>query len=77
MTKKLYRSADNKVLAGVLAGLAEYYDQDPLIWRLGFVVLLIVTGLMPGLLIYVLFWVVVTERPSAEPVDETDYTVFN
>ncbi len=77
MKKKLYRSADNKVVAGVLAGLAEYYDQDPLIWRLGFIVFLLLTGFMPGILIYFIFWVVVIERPSIEPVDETDYTVFN
>lgn len=77
MKKRLYRSTDNAIIAGVLGGLAEYYEHDPVIWRLAFVVFLILTGLMPGILIYILFWVVVPERPLVEPVDAADYTVYN
>lgn len=69
MEKKLYRSKENKVLAGVLGGIAEYFGHDPLVWRLGFVIVLILTGLMPGILIYVIFWLVVPEAPHVEAAD--------
>lgn len=77
MKKRLYRSRDNQLLAGVLAGLAEYFDQDPVLWRLGFVVFLLLTGLFPGILIYLIFWIVVPVRPAIEQVDSSDYTVLS
>lgn len=39
--KHLYKSDTNKVLAGVLGGLGEYFDIDPVVLRLGFVFLLL------------------------------------
>ena len=77
MKQRLYRSNKNKLVAGVLAGLADYFDHDPVLWRLGFVVLLIFTGLFPGVLVYLAFWVLVPEAPLIEPVDAADYTVYN
>lgn len=56
--KKLYRS-NNKLVAGVCAGLAEYFDHDPTLWRLGFALFLVLTGVMPGLLLYIIGWVVI------------------
>ena len=76
MEKKLYRSKTNKLVAGVLAGLAEHFNQDPALWRLGFIVLLFVTGLMPFLLIYLIAWVLIPESPTIEPVDKANYTVL-
>lgn len=64
MRRKLYRSKDNAVLAGVLAGCAEYFEQDPVLWRIGFIILLILTGLMPGVLVYLIAWVVMPEDPG-------------
>ncbi|MEX0912968.1 MAG: PspC domain-containing protein [Candidatus Paceibacterota bacterium] len=61
--KKLYRS-NNKLVAGVCAGLAEYFDHDPTLWRLGFVLFLVLTGLMPGLLLYILAWVIIPQAPE-------------
>ncbi len=58
MSKKLYRSADNKLIAGVCAGLAEYFDHDPTLWRLGFALFLVVTGFMPGIVLYLIAWIV-------------------
>lgn len=74
--KKLYRSANNQVIAGVLAGVAEYFDHDVLLWRILFIAFLLLTGLMPGVLIYVIAWLVIPIEPSIVPLDETDYTVF-
>lgn len=69
--KRLYRSRESLV-GGVLAGCAEYFGQDPLLWRLGFIVLLLVTGLMPFLLVYIIAWVVIPLSPVIEPVEHTD-----
>jgi phage shock protein C len=55
--KKLHRS-NNQLVAGVCAGLAEYFDHDPTLWRLGFAFFLVLTGVMPGLLLYIIGWVV-------------------
>lgn len=62
--KKLYRSKTDKKLAGVCGGLAEYTDTDPTIWRLVFVLLALPGGL-PGVIPYILMWLVVPEQPSA------------
>ena len=73
--KKLYLS-DNKMIAGVMAGFAEYFDQDPTIWRLGAVVFLVLTGFMPGVLLYMLAWIVMPHRNSTG-VHEAEYTVVD
>ncbi len=51
--KKLYRSSTNKVAAGILGGLGEYWNIDPVVLRLAFVFLILITGLVPGVLAYV------------------------
>lgn len=57
MTKKLYRSRQNKLLAGVAGGIAEYFDIDPVIVRALFVVATIGWGV--SLLLYVVLWIIV------------------
>ena len=76
MKKKLYRNTEDKLVAGVLAGLADYYEQDVVFFRLAFIVLLIVTGLMPGILLYIFAMVIIPEKPTIEQVDKTDYTIY-
>jgi len=61
LTKRLMRSRDNVLVAGICAGMAEYFDQDPTIWRLGFVFFLLITGLMPGLLMYLIAWILLPQ----------------
>lgn len=61
--KKLYRSRENVILAGVCGGMAEYFHHDATWWRLGFVAFLIATGFMPGILIYAAAWVLIPLRP--------------
>jgi phage shock protein C len=60
--KKLYRSRDNRMIAGVCGGLAEYFNIDPVIMRIIFFILLLPGGL-PGLLPYIVLWIVVPEKP--------------
>lgn len=73
--KKLYLS-NNKMIGGVMAGLAEYFDHDPTVWRLGAVVFLVVTGFMPGVLLYLLAWIVMPRREAGH-VQDAEYTVVD
>ncbi|HTQ73748.1 MAG TPA: PspC domain-containing protein [Burkholderiales bacterium] len=61
--KKLHRPADDKKLAGVCAGLGEYFDIDPVFFRLFFLASLFFGGL--GAVIYVLLWIMVPEKAGA------------
>ncbi|MFO0971429.1 MAG: PspC domain-containing protein [Candidatus Saccharimonadales bacterium] len=58
MTKRLYRSTEEKMIAGVCGGLAQYFAIDPVIVRIIFFILLLPGGL-PGFLPYVVLWIVV------------------
>jgi phage shock protein C len=61
--KRLYRSRTERMIAGVCGGIAEYFDIDPVIVRLIAVVLLF-SGGAPGVLPYLVLWVVVPESPN-------------
>ena len=61
--KKLHRPAEDKKLAGVCAGLGEYFDLDPVFFRLFFLASLFFGGL--GALIYLLLWIMVPEKAGA------------
>ena len=62
-TKRLTRSSETKVIAGVAGGLAEYTGLDPVIFRIGFIALAIAGG--SGLLMYLLAWLVIPEEGSS------------
>jgi len=60
--KRLYKSKNNKVLSGVIGGLGEYFATDPVILRVAWVVLVALTGFMPGVVAYALAVVVMPEK---------------
>lgn len=62
--RRLYRSETNKVFAGVCGGLGEYANIDPVFIRLLWLVVTIFTGLVPGLLTYILAIFVISSRPT-------------
>jgi len=64
--KRLYRSSSDVMLGGVAAGLAEYFNLDPTIMRLLFVLLAFVTGGLPALLVYAVLWAVVPRSPVVQ-----------
>lgn len=64
MTKRLYKSRTDRMIAGVCGGLAEYFDVDPVLVRLLFVLLGFLTGI--GFLIYPILWIVMPEQSSLE-----------
>ena len=61
--KRLYRSRD-KVLGGVLAGLAEYFDVDTVLVRVVSVLLSLFMAGFPGLLAYIILWIAAPEKPN-------------
>lgn len=63
MTDRLYRSRDDRMLAGVAGGLAEMLDADPSIIRIVWAVLVFLTGGL-ALLVYIVMAIVVPERPE-------------
>lgn len=84
--RRLFRSADNKVIAGVCGGLGEYLGLDPVVVRLVFVLLLVFGG--SGLLLYLVFWLVIPSenslrknpdsaiRENAREIDEKARKIF-
>jgi len=64
-TKPLHRSTRNRMIAGVLGGLAEYFDLDPTLMRAGYVVVSIVSAAFPGILVYLVLWLLIPEGGDA------------
>lgn len=64
MNDRLYRSIDDRVLAGVCAGLADRLDLDPALVRIGYAILALLSGIVPLLVLYVIMVVVIPEGPS-------------
>jgi len=61
--KRLYRSRHDKVLGGVCAGIARYINVDPVVVRLLWVVLTLISmGL--GIVVYIIAWIIVPEEPK-------------
>lgn len=62
--KRLTRSVDDRMLAGVAAGLAEYFSIDPALIRILFVIIALFGGGITGLLIYLVLWIIMPEPTS-------------
>jgi phage shock protein C len=60
--KKLYRSDKNKVIAGVCAGLGEYFNVTPKLFRVLFIIGLLF-GFFPSIVVYLIFWVLLDANP--------------
>lgn len=59
--RPLRRSRTNRQIAGVVGGLAEYFGVDPTLLRVAYVVISIVSAAFPGILVYLLLWLLVPE----------------
>ena len=60
--KRLVRSTNDKKIAGVAAGLADYFDLDPTIIRLVWLLAFLFAGV--GLLAYVILWIALPAGPT-------------
>lgn len=54
MTKRLTKSSNNRMIAGVCAGVANYFDVDPTVVRIAWAFLVVLFG--SGLLLYLICW---------------------
>ena len=60
MNKRLYRAREGKMLAGVCAGLAKYFDVDPTVIR---VIWALIAATGSGVLAYIICALVIPEEP--------------
>ncbi|MBI4152690.1 PspC domain-containing protein [Candidatus Woesearchaeota archaeon] len=62
--KRLYRSRNNQIIGGVCAGIADYFEVDPVLVRLIWVIATLFSmGL--GILAYIIAWIIIPEEPKA------------
>jgi phage shock protein C len=62
VNKKLYRSETDKVIAGVCAGIADFFDIDPTLVRIAFVLITIFGG--GGIILYIILWLIIPSEES-------------
>jgi phage shock protein C len=65
VSRPLRRSRTNRVVAGVVGGLAEYFHVDPTLLRVIYVVGSIVSAAFPGVLVYLLLWLLIPEAEDS------------
>jgi phage shock protein PspC (stress-responsive transcriptional regulator) len=61
VTRPLRRSKTDRVIAGVVGGLARYFGVDPTLLRVAYVVGSVVSAAFPGILVYILLWLLIPE----------------
>lgn len=61
---KLHRSRNKRMIAGVMGGIAEYLGWSPMWVRILFVIISSLSAAVPGILIYVVLWVVMPNASS-------------
>lgn len=64
-TGRLYRSRTDRMVGGVLAGVADYLDMDPTLVRIVYAVIAVIVGFFPALVVYIIAMVIVPEQPDA------------
>jgi phage shock protein C len=60
----LMRSRRSRMIAGVCGGIAESLKWDPTLVRLLYVVVSVLSAAFPGILVYIVLWVIMPEAPS-------------
>ncbi len=64
LNKKLYKSAENKVVMGVLGGFGEYFNIDPVILRVLYAGISIFTAVIPGIIAYLVAALLMPNNPN-------------
>ena len=64
--KKLFRSS-NRIFAGVCGGIAEYFDLDPTLIRVVYVILSMFSAGFPGLLVYIILMILMPNYDQLPP----------
>jgi len=67
--KKLYRSTVDRWIAGICGGIGEYFEIDPNIIRVIWIVITAITGFIPGIVVYILLWIILPQHGEVRPVE--------
>jgi phage shock protein C len=59
--KRLMRSRKDKMIAGVCGGIADYFNLDPTLVRIIYVLVSIFSIAFPGILVYIILWIIIPE----------------
>ena len=62
--KMLYKSNEDRIIWGVLGGVGEYFNLDPLLFRVIFLIITIFTAVLPGVIAYILLAILIPEAPE-------------
>jgi phage shock protein C len=65
--RRLRRSPDQRMLGGVIGGLAEYFERDVTLLRVLYVLISVASVAFPGIFVYLILWVIVPLRRPGEP----------
>ena len=65
--RRLTRSRRHKLIAGVCGGLAEYFEMDPTVVRVAYVLISIVSAAFPGILAYIILMFVMPSPEAPAP----------
>ena len=60
--RTLRRSSSDKMIAGVVGGIARYFGIDPTLARVGYVILSVISAAFPGILVYIILWLIMPEE---------------
>ncbi len=69
-TKKLFRSREDKKISGLFGGMAEYLDIDSTVLRVIALFGLFITGVVPGIIAYLLALLIVPEKSKESHKEE-------
>ena len=75
MPEKLMRSRADRKIAGVCAGLAQYLGEDVTLVRMLCIFITLATGVCPGIITYVLAWIIIPSEPELRPAVATQQPV--
>lgn len=64
-TRLLRRSSQDRMIAGVMGGAAQFFGLDPNLLRVIYVIGSVMSAAFPGILVYVLLWLVIPDEQSA------------
>jgi phage shock protein C len=70
--QKLFRSEKNRVFAGICGGLGEYFNVDPVPLRLAWLLIVIFSGIFPGVIAYILAIFIIPPEPTSREAHESD-----
>jgi phage shock protein C len=59
METKQFKRSRNSMIAGVCGGIADYFGWDPTIVRVGYVLLSVLSAAFPGILVYIILWIII------------------